>query len=221
MDPQRVIPSSTNPAIELSDGRLLYIGNASMERESRHGYVSVTQSTDKGASWEEIAGFDMFTGYAEHRGVGISYIGELAAVETDPGTVLVAARHEVFEQPATPDISRIWTCVSTDGGNSWTEPAPTGVVGKPPHLTRSKDGRILMTYGYRFPPYGQRACISEDGGRTWDLEHEIILRDDGISGDLGYPQSVQCGNGNICTVYYQIDEPGEKPSLMMTRWDLP
>ncbi|MDI3290796.1 hypothetical protein QHF83_46210 [Polyangium sp. 15x6] len=42
-----------------------------------------------------------------------------------------------------------------------------------------------MTYGYRREPYGIRARVSGDGGRTWSTP--VTLSDDGTNGDLGYP----------------------------------
>ena len=36
--------------------------------------------------------------------------------------------------------------------------------------------------------------------------------------DLGYPAAVQLSDGSIITVYYQVDEVGEKTCLMGTRW---
>jgi hypothetical protein len=65
-----------------------------------------------------------------------------------------------------------------------------------------------MTYGYRRPPYGVRACLSHDDGVTWDLQHELVIRSDGLHTDLGYPSSVQLESGQILTVYY-FHEPGE------------
>ncbi|MFP3897195.1 MAG: exo-alpha-sialidase, partial [Anaerolineales bacterium] len=65
-----------------------------------------------------------------------------------------------------------------------------------------------------------RACLSADGGEHWGYDHEIILRDDAPSGDLGYPASVQLDDGTLLTVYYQQERPGEQTCLMMTRWRL-
>jgi hypothetical protein len=95
------------------------------------------------------------------------------------------------------------------------------MIGKPPHLTKLRDGRILVTYGYRFAPYGERACISSDGGTTWDYDNEIIIRDDAPSGDLGYPASIELEDGTVLTVYYQQEYPGEKTCLMATKWRMP
>jgi len=78
----------------------------------------------------------------------------------------------------------------------------------------------LLVYGHRRPHYGQRACLSPDNGQTWDIKHEITLVD-APDGDLGYPASAQLSDGSILTIYYQKDQPDEKPCLMGTHWRLP
>ena len=78
----------------------------------------------------------------------------------------------------------------------------------------------MATYGIRTTPYGQRACLSHDGGITWDVGNEIVLRDDAPNGDLGYPATVEIEPGELLTVYYQAEENGEKPCIMATRWSL-
>jgi hypothetical protein len=104
--------------------------------------------------------------------------------------------------------------------------------GFPPHLLVLKDGRLLCTYGYRRPPFGERACSSRDGIH-WSVEDEIVLRDDAVNGDLGYPASVELEPGTILTVYYQPDasersqrmkppDPNrKKPAIQATMWKLP
>ena len=91
---------------------------------------------------------------------------------------------------------------SVDDGNSWSFPKRTDLWGFPAHLLTLKDGRILCTYGYRRPPYGIRACLSCDEGKTWDLRNEIVLRNDGSHGDLGYPSTVELNDNQILTIYY-------------------
>ena len=93
------------------------------------------------------------------------------------------------------------------------------VAGSPPHLLRHSSGAIVLTYGYRHPGYGQRAVVSRDEGATWS--EEIIIRDDGPSGDLGYPCSIELSDGSVFTVYYQ-QLPGQKQcSLLWSKWKLP
>ncbi|MDD3725593.1 MAG: sialidase family protein [Candidatus Ratteibacteria bacterium] len=91
---------------------------------------------------------------------------------------------------------------SIDGGKSWTIAKRTDIWGYPANLLTLRDGRVLCTYGYRRSPYGVRGCLSYDGGKSWNLKNEIIIRSDGEHGDLGYPSSIEIGNNKILTVYY-------------------
>lgn len=50
---------------------------------------------------------------------------------------------------------------------------------------------------------GCGALISEDGGKTWNMDREILLAGDGIHNiDLGYPSTVQIDDGTILTALY-------------------
>jgi hypothetical protein len=110
--------------------------------------------------------------------------------------------------------------VSTDDGWTWSPAQPLGFHGSPPHLMRHSSGALVCVYGYRLPPYGQRAMVSHDGGQSWRVDY--VLRDDGPDSDLGYPSSVELEDGSILTVYYQkAGLAEEKCSLLWTRWELP
>jgi len=127
----------------------------------------------------------------------------------------------------------LWESYSDDRGKTWVTPFATPLWGFPPHLALLSDGRVLCTYGYRRPPYGQRACLSSDGVH-WDLRDELILRDDAPNGDLGYPASIELEPGIVLTVYYQPDVPPgaiqrmeppdperTKPGILGTIWKVP
>ncbi|MFC1453202.1 sialidase family protein [Verrucomicrobiota bacterium] len=217
-DPVRVPPTAPHGPIELSDGRLLYVGNEGYDRAGRSTSLLAAESSDVGRTWEVIARVPMFPRCPVNETGGTAYLGEPHVVEAEPGRLVAMVRYE--EQPYVESRTRgvLWRFESDDGGNSWTEPRPTDILGKPPHLTRLEDGRLLVTYGYRHEPFGERATFSNDGGRTWDYANEVVLRDDAPNADLGYPASVECDDGTILTVYYQIDKPGEKTCLMSTRW---
>jgi len=78
---------------------------------------------------------------------------------------------------------------------------------------------MVCTCGYRREPFGVRACLSTDGGRTWDMEHEHILRDDGKNVDVGYPSTAHLADGTLVTVYY-IHTPDGVRHIACTRWQL-
>lgn len=98
--------------------------------------------------------------------------------------------------------SVLWTEIweSTDGGVSWRFLSRVGDWGAPGDLALTTDGRLVCAYGYRIPPYGVRARVSEDGGRSWGAE--IIIRDDGGSWDLGYPRVIEHEKGRLLVIYY-------------------
>lgn len=98
--------------------------------------------------------------------------------------------------------SVFWTEIfeSEDGGFTWRFVSRVNDWGAPGDLVQMKDGRIACVYGYRLPPYGVRARISEDDGRSWGSE--IIIRDDGGSWDLGYPRVTEIEDGRLLVVYY-------------------
>ena len=87
-----------------------------------------------------------------------------------------------------------------DGGRTWHFVSRVSDWGGPTHLLQLDDGRLLASYGYRIRPYGIRARVSEDDGRTWGPE--LILRDDAGSWDLGYPRAVKLSGGEVMVAYY-------------------
>jgi hypothetical protein len=103
---------------------------------------------------------------------------------------------------------RLFTSRSTDGGSTWSEPAPTDFDGLPGHLVRLADGRLLCSYGRRKEPFGIRMSLSEDGGRTWPTDQEIVVRDDLLNGSLGYPTAIEYEPGRLFVAYYCEDTDG-------------
>jgi hypothetical protein len=68
--------------------------------------------------------------------------------------------------------------------------------------------------------------ISEDG-ITWNPASEITLNDNAPNHDLGYPASVELGDGRILTTYYQKpawnqnDKHDHKVAIFTVEWELP
>ncbi|OGV71029.1 MAG: hypothetical protein A3K19_03115 [Lentisphaerae bacterium RIFOXYB12_FULL_65_16] len=114
----------------------------------------------------------------------------------------------------------MWQAFSEDGGTTWRT-VKTAIKGHPPSgLIRLQDGRLLLTYGYRHVPFGIRAVLSDDDGRTWRTDQVQVLRTDGDNFDLGYPHSVQLRDGMIVTVYYFVTADFIT-HIACTRWQPP
>ena len=207
--------------IVLKDGSLLQIGRRTERTDGRYWrtVISVSRSTDAGRTWTMLCS-DIPDTNGENSAPQMfhePHVAELAV-----GTLLGMVRYHGDEGGkglAKYGNGYMRQTVSTDGGKTWTPMAKTDMLGLPPHLLVLPDGKIVCVYGRRLAPpgFGEFACISDDGGKTWDVANEIVLAPSHC-GDLGYPASCLLANGDILTVFYQQTEPGQKPCLMATRW---
>jgi Neuraminidase (sialidase) len=112
-----------------------------------------------------------------------------------------------------------WSNVSEDNGVTWSEPENTNIrSGACPRLLKLSDGRLLLTFGRRCPPYGIRAMLSKDGGATWGDTAWILRELD--NSNQGYTSSVELGDGRIFTVSYAENDE-ETTGIIGTFWDLP
>ena len=77
------------------------------------------------------------------------------------------------------------------------------IRGTPPHYAlRLPDQRVLLVYGYRHAPFGIRARVLDAECTNVSAAPEIILRDDGGNGDLGYPWATMLSKHRALVVYY-------------------
>lgn len=137
-----------------------------------------------------------------------------------PSTVRIGARTLVTAtRRQTPEGNGIDIYRSNDLGETWTF-VTTAVTdtgrGNPPSLILLRNGRLALTYGYRAAPFGIRARLSKDEGRTWSADR--VLRADAQDWDLGYPRSVQRTDGKIVTVYYYNDASQSERYIAATIW---
>ncbi len=207
--PYRVPASAPHGAVCLNDGRLLFIG------KSADGSIGVYHSKDDGLSWPKLSTLPVRNGDQN------TFYYEPHLVEATDGTLIAQIRN----QNPTNDRETL-QAESTDGGRTWSEPHPIGVWGLPSYLIRLRDGRLLMTYGYRRMPRGNHARLSTDSGKTWS--QPIVISDDG-NGDIGYPSTVELPSGELLTLWYESKYPGTLPVklppppysiLRLARWKL-
>ena len=89
------------------------------------------------------------------------------------------------------------------------EPMPTGAaLCRSPYPLLLSDGRIVVLYGRRKPPYGIGGWVSDDEGATWS--REFVVRDDANCSDLGYPVATELDDGRVFTTYYFNEDDGNK-----------
>ncbi len=93
------------------------------------------------------------------------------------------------------------TTISNDKGLTWDKWKETEITGHPTHPLRLSDSSIFLCYGYRHEPFGIRGQFMDSKAEQF-IGDEIIIRDDGYCGDVGYPWAVELSNGNVLVVYY-------------------
>jgi Neuraminidase (sialidase) len=169
--------------IQLADGTALmaiYLGG-----ESRADESYLYRSRDNGKTW------------GDRSRIAVGY-NETGLVSLPDGRLMAALRSEKG--------GHIAVTYSHDKGRSWAEPNQlTQDSEHPGDIIVLRDGSVVLTYGERNRPYGARALLSHDGGKSWDKNHVVILADDAPNWDTGYPSSVELKNGGILTVFYQVD----------------
>jgi len=168
----------------------------------KEGRVICVRTRDGGKTWN-------FISFVTPEPEGDEYAIMPASVRLDSKTIFTCVRYRKF----------IDSYLSKDNGATWERvgrPAPeTG--GNPPSLIQLQDKRLALIYGRRLEPFGLRARLSSDNGRTWS--DEIALRQDGGSWDLGYPRSVQRKDGKIVSVYYYNTKEHPERFIGATIWN--
>lgn len=199
------IVNSPHGPVQLKDGRLLYAGKQLWTGDKK---IGVAESKDDGLTWQWLAEIP-----AREGDDPVKSYHELHAVEAVDGTLIVQIRnHNNANKGETLQTE------STDGGKTWSVPHAIGVWGLPSHLLRLRDGRLLMTYGYRRPPFGNQARLSTDHGRTWG--EPVTLSGDGAGGDLGYPSTVELSDGTLLSVWYEKRKDLPHAVLRQATWRL-
>jgi hypothetical protein len=118
------------------------------------------------------------------------------------------------------DAKNMAIVVSDDDGFSWSAPRFTKIWGYPAEFVPLPDGRLLMVYGYRRPPYGVRGCVSDDG-LQWDPANEFTIREGGVPSSvdpnfsgvyqhIGYPSATILADGTVVCLYHEHTDDEHK-----------
>jgi len=148
--------------------------------------VHLMISSDRGETWAyscPIARDDTVT------------FNETSLVETSKGDLVAFMRTDKLN-------GNLAYARSTDGGKSFGQWKDAGFFGHPFYGMHLPDGRVLLVYGYRKEPFGIRAKILNAECTDIETAPEYVLRDDGGTGDIGYPWATMMPNGNVLVAYY-------------------
>ncbi len=178
---------------EGKDGRLYWVVAASTGSKPWRSETHLLISSDQGESWR----------YSSPVATDPKVMfNETSLYETPKGDLVAFLRTENFNDYTA--IAR-----STDHGKSFQPWQDAGWQGHPHYALRLPDQRVLLVYGYRHAPFGIRARVLDAECTNFATAEEIVLRDDGGNGDLGYPWATMISKRQALVVYYfnQADGP--------------
>lgn len=185
------------------DGRNdLTIFLTAAKSNGNEGRVLCARTKDGGRTWSLV-------GMVGPEPEGNDFAIMPSSLRLSPTSILTLVRHRRW----------IESYRSDDNGVTWTHvvrTVPDTGRGNPPSLVKLRDGRLVVTFGYRAEPFTIRARISQDQGKTWS--NDIILRSGATDWDLGYTRSVQRPDGKIVTVYYYNDASSPERYIGGTIW---
>ena len=166
--------------LEMPDGTLMTTMEGNLEQDN-------LPPTDRRSSSETHYQQRTFTLISKDQGRSWDYYSTVAAPK--PGDPV----GEGFTEPSllhlgggrllcimrTGHFTPLYASWSEDWGKTWSEPVYTGLDrGCDPTLLKLRDGRVLLSYGLRFPAGSHlkprergalvRFAISEDEGKTWE-----------------------------------------------------
>jgi sialidase-1 len=184
---RKPVPSYNRGAMcQGKDGRLYWVVAANTATKPRRSENHLLISSDKGETWKyscPVATDPKVT------------FNEASLYETPKGDLVAFIRTANFDDHTV--IAR-----STDGGKGFQPWQDAGFQGHPHYALRLPDKRVLLVYGYRHAPFGIRARVLNAECTDLAEAKEIVLRDDGGSGDLGYPWATMISKNRALVVYY-------------------
>lgn len=185
-------------ALQLPDGQIIL----PLSDVPHYRTVFIVTSRDGGESWSAPVPI------AQQNG---SEFEEPAILRTSSGRIITVLRDN--------GTRRLHQVESLDNGASWSKPRQLPIDGYPADLLDLGEHGLLLTYGWRLPDFGIRAVRSRDEGRNWETAHGIRIRG-GLPGkNLGYPVTIDAGDGLLFSAYYGEDADGVT-CIMATRWRL-
>lgn len=176
------------------------------------GQTFMAETTDGGRTWKQIAWLAPDPWQIAKESIAYSIMPDLVTLED--GTIVTSIRER--------SGAKKWTDVyaSRDEGRSWDKRSRIfDGNNNPAALVKLGGERLAAVYGWRNEPFGIRAKISEDGGRTWG--REVVLRDDAREWDLGYVRAMRRGDGKIVAVYYYTTKDNPEQHIAATIWEPP
>jgi BNR repeat protein len=208
--------SVTGPVLRLADGTLAQPFENWKEYEDPAPGIPAAWlrlSDDDGASWTD----DVLV--ARDPSNAIFYWDQRLDAHPEDGRLVNMFWTHLPAEGRDIDIHIAW---GTPDGRTWTDPVGTGLPGQHCQPISLGGDQLMAVYSHRHDPPGIRAALSEDFGRTWDRDGELVVwasdaGDEPGSGgpraqaefwndmgawQFGHPRGAVLPNGDVVVVFY-------------------
>ncbi len=189
--------------VVLDDGSLI-LAIAWYNNDFTKRLNDIIRSEDQGKTWERLYTF---------RKIENLFMTEPNLFRTKSGKIVCMMRtHQEDENrniydDGNNDMAYMYYSESLDDGITWSDPKKTPYTSPSPfEAIQLNSGNVLMTYGYRYKPYGIKAILLDGEMSNIESAKEIQIRNCCTNHDLGYTRSVQLPNDDILVTYYMYDE---------------
>lgn len=213
----------TDRIVRLTNGQLLLPYESWKEWDDVEGEQSanVKLSVDEGRTWG-----DPIT-MASHPEGRLYYWDNHVTVLRDSGRLLAAFWTHDAKAGRDTTIHLAW---GEPDGKRWSTPHATPVAGQVTEPVHLGGERLMLVYVHRHDPPSIRAVLSDDLGRTWRLDEELIVYasggrrqagmgearsdaeywDDMTRWTFGHPKATVLPDGRVVVVYYA--PPADAPA---------
>jgi hypothetical protein len=171
---------------EGKDKRLYWVVASTAKSRPGKSATHLFISSDHGTTWTYSCPV------ASDEKVGFN---ETSLYETPKGDLIAFMRTDAYNDHTA--VAR-----SIDHGKTFQHWQDAGFQGHPHYALRLPDKRVLLFYGYRHPPFGVRVRLLDSECEQIESAPEIVVRDDGGNGDLGYPWARMISKHRALVVYY-------------------
>ena len=160
----------------------------------REGRVICVRTKDGGRSWQQV-------GLVGPEPEGNDFAIMPSSLRLSPTSILTLVRHRRWIESYRTD----------DNGVNWTHvvrAVPDTGRGNPPSLVRLRDGRFVVTFGYRAEPFGIRAQDQHGPGQELERRHHSALRRNGLGSGLHAQRSAAGREGRHRLLLQRRDVDG-------------
>ena len=181
-------------------------------------------SFDDGETWPE------FTTVAQHPDNRLAYWDQRLDVHPDSGQLVAMFWTHDFEAGVDIDVHICW---GSADGHEWSVPQPTALPGQHCQPLSLGGNCLLAAYSHRGDPPGIALSISDDFGKTWNRDQDLMAYDSTVGtesgiGDsrsqaelwndmekwrFGHPRVALLPSGEVFVVYYAGDD-----EIKSARW---